>query len=356
MFEKFQFKKGREDWEAKAIKEIKGKEISSLFIETGAGELIQPYYKKEDVAKTGHVITSSVPVKLRQNIRVGEEGSSNKEILGLLNDGVQAIGLELDVFTSVDFKKLFKDIVQEYIDLHFILQEEAFNQLTDFSFLDKASSGSFEFSITKIDRLNDKAFTKLPSHIRFIQLTDEGSHSEIGAIATMLGQAKEYINFFMEKGFSIDQIANRFDVHLHISTNFFESIAYVRAFRVCWNALIHAYAPSHSCTHYIHITAHYKANLYEKGEDVYSNVLRQTTQLISAISGNVDAITIVPFHLGTESAIDASFAQRISRNIVHILKEESTLGQVQDPASGAYYMEKLTEQYVQKAWNAFIAS
>jgi len=72
---------------------------------------------------------------------------------------------------------------------------------------------------------------------------------------------------------------------------------------------------------------------------------------MSAVIGGINRLTVLPANVVVEEATD--FSRRIARNVQHLLKMESHLDIVQDPAAGSYYIEKLTEELAEKAWKKF---
>ena len=80
-------------------------------------------------------------------------------------------------------------------------------------------------------------------------------------------------------------------------------------------------------------------------------MLRTTIACAGAALGGADAITVLPFTwaLGKPDA----FARRIARNTHLVLQEESSLGRVADPAHGAWFIERMTEELAQKSWTLF---
>ena len=83
------------------------------------------------------------------------------------------------------------------------------------------------------------------------------------------------------------------------------------------------------------------------------NLLRATTEALSAAIGGVDSLTIAPFDqaLGPANA----FSRRLARNLQLILQEELELTQLIDPAGGAWHVERLTDQIARAAWAQFQA-
>src|SRR5690606_11836231 len=85
--------------------------------------------------------------------------------------------------------------------------------------------------------------------------------------------------------------------------------------------------------------------------DPYVNMLRTTTEAFSAIAGGADSIHTNPFDESFNPS--GNFSRRISRNTQIILKEESHLDQVIDPAGGSFFVEKLTDDIAIAAWKLF---
>ena len=85
--------------------------------------------------------------------------------------------------------------------------------------------------------------------------------------------------------------------------------------------------------------------------DANTNMLRTTTEAMSAILGNVDGVLIDPYDKEFNKASD--FSSRISGNISTILKEESYFGKVSNPVDGSYYIEEVSNKIAQKALEIF---
>lgn len=116
-----------------------------------------------------------------------------------------------------------------------------------------------------------------------------------------------------------------------IGSNYFFEIAKLRAARLLWART------GASSALYIHA----RTTLSNKSVyDPYTNLLRATTEAVSAIIGGCDALEVRPFR----------FSERLALNVQRILKEESHLDRVADPAGGSYYVESLTDSIAQAAW------
>ena len=84
------------------------------------------------------------------------------------------------------------------------------------------------------------------------------------------------------------------------------------------------------------------------------NMLRTTTEAMSSVLGGTDSLTVNAFDESFETPTD--FGERIARNQQLLLKEESYLDKVVDPAAGSYYIETLTASIAKEAWNIFLTT
>ena len=98
----------------------------------------------------------------------------------------------------------------------------------------------------------------------------------------------------------------------------------------------------------IHTTAKYNQTLF----DPYVNLLRSQTEAMSAAIAGVDSITVTPFDAAYQESDE--FSERLARNQQLLLKEESHMDKVVDPAGGSYYIENLTEAIAKQAWALFL--
>ncbi len=170
------------------------------------------------------------------------------------------------------------------------------------------------------------------------------STQELGFV---LSTAIGYIQGMMQTGMDIDTVAPLFAVKLALGSNFFMEIAKIRAFRLLWAEMIKAFGGNtESQKIWIHgKTAGFNKTTY----DPYVNMLRTTTESFSAVIGGVDSLETDPFDAMVKA--DNAFARRIARNQQLILAEESHFAKVVDPAGGCYYIESLTAQIAESAWN-----
>jgi methylmalonyl-CoA mutase len=135
-----------------------------------------------------------------------------------------------------------------------------------------------------------------------------------------------------------------------MGSSYFPQIAKLRAFRWMWKRVIEAYNPEHACS--VNTFIHTSTSRYlQTSKDKHNNLLRATTQAMSAFVGGANSVSIVPYNSWQEQTDES--ALRWSRNIQQLLLEESYFGQHTAVADGAYYIEELTDQLVGAAWKQF---
>ncbi len=162
------------------------------------------------------------------------------------------------------------------------------------------------------------------------------------AIALALG------NEALSKGV-VDSLAETLAFHFAVGGDFFLEIAKFRVFRLLWANIIQQYKPKDYKGYFAYVSA--STSLRDFSEvDEYTNLLRATTQAMSAVIGGADAVYTVPFNAKTA---ETSFSQRLSINLHHLLKHESKLDKVVDAGAGSWYLAELTEALSKKAWALF---
>ena len=146
------------------------------------------------------------------------------------------------------------------------------------------------------------------------------------------GTAKEQIKNAFEKG---QKASTKVQFHFKIGSNYFLEIAKLKAFRILWKNKTGKDA-------YI-FTSNDTQNKEE--EFAYNNILRTTTECMSAIFGGANAIMLNSYNSIFQNS--TSFSERIARNQQTILRKESYLDKVEDPTKGSYYIDYLIQELLQ---------
>lgn len=169
-------------------------------------------------------------------------------------------------------------------------------------------------------------------------------------LAFSLAAAHEYVVKLMEQGLTVDQAAASIKFNMSVSANYFLEIAKFRAGRMLWANITKPYNPTRGCA--MKMRVHATTSLWNTtAYDPYVNMLRGTTEAMSAAIAGVDSIEVLPFNAAYEAPTE--FSSRIARNAQLLLKEESHLDAVVDPSAGSYYVESLTAKIAEAAWELF---
>lgn len=168
-------------------------------------------------------------------------------------------------------------------------------------------------------------------------------------LAFTLATAVEYLNEMPMRGLKVDDIARRIKFTFGVGSFYFMEIAKLRAARMLWSKILEEYGVNEENRKmFIHCkTTEFNQTYF----DPYVNMLRTTTEAFSAIVGGADSIHTNPFDESFNPS--DNFSRRIARNTQIILKEESHLNQVIDPAGGSYFVEKLTDDIANATWKLF---
>lgn len=149
---------------------------------------------------------------------------------------------------------------------------------------------------------------------------------------------------------SAAQVAATLHLHLAVAPGYFLEIAKLRALRRLWATLLHGFGLPAALNAGLHIHAA-TASWTHTTLDPHTNLLRHTTEAMSAVLGGANSLTVAPFDC--LFAEPNEFSARLARNLSVLLREEAGLGRVQDPAAGSYYLETLTDQLAREAWALF---
>ncbi|MBC6990576.1 methylmalonyl-CoA mutase family protein [Hymenobacter sp. BT491] len=169
-------------------------------------------------------------------------------------------------------------------------------------------------------------------------------------IAFALAAASAYLSSLPTAALSVAEVAAAMQVNVAVNPSYFLEIAKLRAFRKLWATLLCAYGLPVEAAAQLRLFAG-TATWSQTTLDPYTNLLRVTTETMAAVLGGADAVSVAPFDKLFHEPND--FSDRLARNLSVILREESHLDLVTDPAAGSYYLETLTDQLAQEAWALF---
>jgi methylmalonyl-CoA mutase len=180
-------------------------------------------------------------------------------------------------------------------------------------------------------------------------LYHDAGASVVEELAFSLATAVEYLRQMEIRGLDINAAAPLFRFSFRLGSQFFIEIARLRAARIIWAKIIKVGGGNnHACKIIINgQTSIYNKNVY----DPYVNMLRATAEASAAIFGGCDSL-LVGCYDETFRTPD-EFSRRIARNVQLILKHESHIDKVIDPAGGSWHVESLTDAIARKTWQLF---
>lgn len=169
-------------------------------------------------------------------------------------------------------------------------------------------------------------------------------------LAFTLAAATEYLRALNDRGVALDVAAAHMRFEFAIGPQFFTEIAKFRAWRPLWTRVLVAFGASETLA--ARASVHASTGRWNKTLlDPHVNLLRATTEALSAVLGGCDSLHIAPFDAVTGAAGD--FSRRIARNVHTLIAEEFSFTQTADPAGGSWYLEKLTDELAHKSWTLF---
>ena len=372
--------------------DLKGADYEKKLVwKTNEGFKVKPFYRQEDLEglKTTEGLPGEYPYirgnkkddntwYIRQDIRVEEPAEANQKALDLLNKGIDSLGFHIKPkdLSAEYIATLLKDICCDCIEINFTTCQRHSTQLAELLvayFKEKGYDpnklyGSINFDpigkmlqkgkdvspiISKAKELVE-ILAEYP-HFRCIgvnslQLNNAGAYiyQELGYA---LAWGNEYLNRLTEAGVPVDLAAKKIKFNFGISSNYFMEIAKFRAARMLWANIVKAYNPQCECA--CKMIAHAETSSFNLTLfDAHVNLLRTQTEAMSAAIAGVNSITVTPFDKAYETPND--FSERIARNQQLLLKEESHLNRIVDPAGGSYYIENLTVSIAKQAWDLFL--
>ena len=381
-----------QEWMDKITADLKGADYEKKLVwKTNEGFKVKPFYRQEDLEglKTTEGLPGQFPYIrgnkkddntwfIRQDITVEDPAEANAKALDILNKGVDSLGFKVKASQlNIEYiRTLLKDICCECVELNFRTCQRHTQQLAellDTYFKEKGYDpeklyGSVNFD--PVSKMLQKGKDTSPiisqakglvetlagyPHFQCIAVNSVMLNNSGAYIYQELGYAlawgNEYLNRLVEAGVPVDLAAKKIRFNFGISSNYFMEIAKFRAARMLWADIVKAYNPACDCA--CKMTAHAETSSFNLTLfDAHVNLLRTQTETMSAAIAGVNSITVTPFDKTYETPNE--FSERIARNQQLLLKEESHMNRIVDPAGGSYYIENLTVAIAQQAWNLFL--
>jgi methylmalonyl-CoA mutase len=175
----------------------------------------------------------------------------------------------------------------------------------------------------------------------------EAGATQVQELAFTIADGMEYVKYGVASGLDIDKFAGRLSFFFAIGMNFFMEIAKLRAARTLWHRAMTQLGAKSERSKMLR-THCQTSGVSLQEQDPYNNVMRTTIEAMAAMLGGTQSLHTNA--LDEAIALPTDFSARIARNTQIVIQEETGMTNVVDPLGGSYYVEALTKQLVDKAW------
>ncbi len=345
-------------WKQKIQYDLKGADYNEKLITHTLHEIdIKPFYTQEDVTEKLQIKNPS-NWNICEKVFVTSESEAAKKAISKFSKGGEAIWFQIPN-TEIDLKKLFENLPEGklyYLECNFLdaaylksfnifLREKNFRIHVLLDIVGNlARSGNFFYNLKDDHSELEKIVRDLDSFETVIGINTAFYHNAGATIPQQLAYAmchfSEYANHFPEEK------DLKFTYKLATGSDYFMEIAKIRALRWLHRSLAQEFQLNETC-HVLAESAKRNKTLY----DYNVNLLRTTTESMSAILGGADSICNSPYDAIYHK--DNEFGDRIARNQLLVMRHEGYFGKVGNAAAGSYYIESLTKQLAEKALEIF---
>lgn len=346
-------------WKQKIQFELDGADYNQTLVWNSPEDIqVKPFYHGDEFKGVAAVQTKASEFKICQNIFVHDLEKSNLRAIDSIQRGAESIRFTIKD-ENLDLDKLLENLPLEktvlyfnlaFLSLDFVKKIDEFAQKTKaktYCNLDPigqlAKDGNWFPAKEKTNFETLNLLSTTTKNVSLISING-GLYQNAGAnmvqqIAYSLAHANEYFN-------RIKNMNQPIVFEISVGTNYFFEIAKLRALRLLFGLIAKEYHHDPDC--------HLLVSPTKRNKTIYDynvNMLRTTTECMSAILGGADTIANLPYDALFHK--DNEFGDRMARNQLLILKNESCFDKVNNPADGSYYIETLTNQLAEKALALF---
>lgn len=363
----------REKWFLKVMDELKGKDFDkTLNWHPFENATIFPIYTAQDLQSKNYLLPYQHSAGNRnhpelgarkwnylEKIDVEDFRSANKRALEALNSGADGILFQLKDMISFDaISALLNEIKPQYAEISFAIPATAALQMLAMyrSYLmehEIGFSGIRGKIFIDLDSIGPVTFRELVKisvdlpHFKVVAIEEAAEGSEPERLGKMLAKWHGVIDLLTDEEVDEGTIAMKCFFSLKATNNYFLEIARLRALRFLLTEWLSFYGVEESPDRW---EIHVQTSLNPAETDANNHLLSNAGQAMSSIVGGANSVVIKP-HLN--DANKRNFANRIARNISNLLREETYLDKVSDPAAGSYFIENLTEKLAEAAWKEY---
>jgi methylmalonyl-CoA mutase len=336
---------GEHAWAEAATQELNGTNPFEKLVVHKHGLSIEPYFKKTDQNQLTFILPASdskiLGARAWQNmamVTIADEKKANAEALHYLNTGADGI-LFVISRTGINFSTLLTDISLEHCAVSLLIETGCEAEVEHY------------LQFIGNQTITGCIFYKAPTQAFFSESTSgfitcgiycKPTENPIDELVNALHAGVAILDKFTDRGIPAQVVATQIGFYSSVDTDFFLSIAKLKALRILWSNILAAYKIRSSVQIHAISTAWIKDSFQPHG-----NLIKSTTAALAAITGGCNYLTVQP-----ES--ESEPGNRAARLVSNVLREESHLAKVADPTAGSYYLDSLISQLVEKSWQQFL--
>jgi methylmalonyl-CoA mutase len=368
-------KTDKHSWLRRAERELKGRPYEEVLFRPATSVQMEPYYTSGEVNESDLKIIQQAQ---KQNpgwltipiVTFDEAGAVNSRILQQLAGGAEGLWLSCgdhDLDTLDLTKTLFSvrltdtpvyfassvpppSLIEEILhgSGYYLKGGVVHDPLATWMRAGTSTQGAYDQiaqAITATQAMREFRCFGVESHV-----FHESGADTVQELAFTLASFVTYMDQLTDRDVPALLAATRFVFSVSVGTDYLTEIAKLRALRYLYRKITDAYAlPAEQCQAFVHAQS---SRLYQSAHSPHTNLVRRTSEAMSAVVGGCDALSIEPHDALYDTPSD--FSERIARNISLLLKNEALLDRVADPAAGAYYLELETQKLATAAWDLFL--
>jgi methylmalonyl-CoA mutase len=369
-------KLSKNNWQQKLEDELKGRTLVDVSHPIASTVTMEPYYVADDLA--GHALLGEIRACQRSTsgwltlpiVKFDQPQEVNQRIKNHVQQGADGIWLDCGN-ASLSQLELIKTLHTVRLTDTPVFLDTSAPAPALISHLTQGASYYLKGGVvydpvahwmrtgqgfsSALDRIAEgmtltKAMREFRSYKVESQVFHEAGADVVQELAYTLASFVTYLDELTERGVSPLLAANRLVFAISVGTDYLTEIAKFRALRYLYHKITRAYGlPDALCQAFIQAQS---SRLYQSVRSPHTNTIRHTSEAMSAVMGGCNALSTLPHDLAFAETTD--FSDRVARNISLLLKNESYLDKVADPAAGSYYLEILTARLADSAWKRFL--
>ena len=346
-------------WKQLIQYDLKGAEYNEALVRTTPDGLhVQPFYHSDELPELPLVNRETDSFRIAQHLEFEPAENLNSQLHQAAKSGVQTVIISVNSAEDFDFQGLSENLLKLNLDAHLKMEgldDRLLKAISEVSWSKNlflnidilghlARTGNWYLNNQKDHDLliyAQERCNSVKGHFGIdMALFQNAGANRIQQLAYGLSQAAEYLNFLESRSLQT------FVFKVALDSDYFMEIAKLRALRWLWQNLRQVYNNLPQC-HILAFPSRRNKTIY----DYNVNMLRTTTECMSGIAGGADSICNLPYDALYHKPNE--FGNRIAKNQLLIMKHESHLGSVNNPADGSYFIETMTHQLGSKALDLF---